>query len=212
MILDEFADKLFELYTTFNYTIDPSMGVRLPLLFGPYLDGWVLTETYDEVIEKGHYHDVDLLMGSTKDDMAGNVPLPWMPTGINEGMRKLLLQNEKLGRRPGYLYFFNRPLPGDDAGSWHSCDLWYIHGTLDRCWRPFEDIDYKLSDTMVSYWTNYVKTGDPNGPGLPEWRPYTEDDKFTLLLGEYIGQGEPEFDPNPNPNSARWVNPADPKV
>ncbi len=133
---------------------------------------------------------------------------------INEGMRKFLLNQQRLGRKPGYLYFFCRALPGDDSGSWHSSELWHIHGTLERCWRPFEKFDYELSDTMVTYWTNFMKNGEPDGKGLPEWRAYTEDDNFTMVFGNgTIGQGEPEFNPNPDPNTARWTSvPDDPHV
>jgi para-nitrobenzyl esterase len=46
-----------------------------------------------------------------------------------------------------------------------------VFGTLDTrpgaVWRPE---DRKLSEEMMSYWTNFAKTGDPNGPGLPSGR------------------------------------------
>lgn len=38
----------------------------------------------------------------------------------------------------------NFKLPGDDAGAFHSSELWYIFGTLGRCWRP-----YKKSDPFI---------------------------------------------------------------
>jgi para-nitrobenzyl esterase len=203
-MLDIPAEELLNLYSTFRPQITMDRTIRLA--YGPYVDGRALVETYQECIEKGNYNDVQLMMGSTKDDMAGNSPIPWMPKAINEGMRNLLLKNEEHGRKEGYLYFFSRQLPGDDAGAWHSSDLWYIHGTLSRCWRPFEEYDYELSDAMVTYWTNFMKKGNPSGDGLPEWRPYSKDDKFTMVFGhDKIGQGEPEFDPNPDPNSARWL-------
>jgi para-nitrobenzyl esterase len=197
------ADQLQDCFASFlpKYMAMPG-AQRLP--FGPYIDNYALFESYDEAVNNGHYNDMQFLMGSTKDDMAGNSPVLWMPRAINENMRKFILQNEKLGRKPSYLYFFKRALPGDDSGSWHSCDLWYIHGTLKNCWRPFTEADYKLSDAMVTYWTNFIKTGDPNGAGLPEWKPYSQSDTFTMVFDEKIGRGEPEFDPNPDPNCARW--------
>ncbi|MBQ4240312.1 MAG: carboxylesterase family protein, partial [Oscillospiraceae bacterium] len=205
------AEQLMEFYKSFKPDFSRNASSRLP--FGPFVDGYALTESYDDCVNNGDYNDVQLMMGSTKDDMAGGQPIPWMPPAINGRMREMLLKHEELGRKPGYLYFFCRPLPGDDSGSWHSSDLWYVHGTLARCWRPFEEYDYKLSDTMVTYWTNFCKNGDPNGEGLPEWQAFTKDNDFTMVFGDgTIGKGTPEFDPNPNPNAARWQVADDPYV
>ena len=64
---------------------------------------------------------------------------------------------------------FDRRLPGDDCGAWHSSDLWYWFGTLDACWRPMEQKDYELSEQMTAYLTNFARSGNPNGIGLPTW-------------------------------------------
>ena len=79
-------------------------------------------------------------------------------------------------------YYFDRKMPGDEAGAFHSAELWYVFGSLDYCWRPLEAHDLALSQEMVAYWSNFFKTGDPNGEGLPLWRPCTEADPFYALL------------------------------
>ena len=38
---------------------------------------------------------------------------------------------------------------------------------------PWEPADRALSDAMMSYWTNFARGGDPNGPGLPAWPRFT---------------------------------------
>jgi para-nitrobenzyl esterase len=85
--------------------------------------------------------------------------------------------------------------PGSYA--FHSDDIEYIFGTLDTRpgseWRPE---DRKLSDEMMSYWTNFAKTGDPNGPGLPNWPKYGAGDPV-LHLDEPITS-------RPDENRARY--------
>ena len=61
-----------------------------------------------------------------------------------------------------YTYHFCRQLPGDNKGAWHSSDLWYWFGTLDKSWREFNEQDRELSKQMVRYLTNFAKTSNPN--------------------------------------------------
>ena len=97
----------------------------------------------------------------------------------------------RYGRRMPYLYYFDAYMPGGDefdfAGdgvAYHSSELWFTFGTLGRCWRPFDGRYYDLSEKMISYWTNFARTGDPNGPGLREWKPYEPGRKNLMLLSE----------------------------
>ncbi|MBX6359265.1 MAG: carboxylesterase family protein [Acidobacterium ailaaui] len=81
------------------------------------------------------------------------------------------------GGQPVYRYHFELPSPGDKfhpAGTaFHSDDIEYVFGTLDsRKEMAVRPEDRALSELMQSYWTNFAKTGDPNGPGLPQWPQY----------------------------------------
>ena len=71
---------------------------------------------------------------------------------------------------PAYLWFFERNLPGDNHGAWHSSDLWYWFGTLENCWRPFAEKDYELSKEMSDRLVAFAKTASPNDNGYVNWK------------------------------------------
>jgi para-nitrobenzyl esterase len=90
---------------------------------------------------------------------------------------------------PVYFYMFRHVMPGPDSaryGAFHCSEIPYVFGTLDKMNRPFTDVDYELSETMVQYWANFIKTGDPNGPGLPSWPALDLDTPKVLDIGESI--------------------------
>jgi para-nitrobenzyl esterase len=89
--------------------------------------------------------------------------------------------------KPAYLYRFTRPAPGSDpikVGAFHSAELAYVFGTQASIDRPWSDRDRELSEQMQGYWTNFAKTGDPNGPGLPQWPRYDSPSGKAMELGD----------------------------
>jgi len=77
---------------------------------------------------------------------------------------------QRNGFAPCFTYNFNRFLPGDDMGAWHCADLMYAFSSLDFNWRPFEHIDYKISQQLSDAIAAFAKKGDPNCSSLPEWK------------------------------------------
>ena len=64
----------------------------------------------------------------------------------------------------------NTPEPPKAVGAPHACEIEYCMGNLplvkEYAWTAD---DFKVSDTMLSYFANFIKTGNPNGAKLPEW-------------------------------------------
>ncbi len=104
----------------------------------------------------------------------------------------------KTGGAPVYRYRFDLGSPGDpnhsvESGAFHSDDIEYVFGNLDARagahWRPE---DRQLSEQMQSYWTNFAKTGDPNGAGLPLWPTYNAAGGWQVLHLDATTQARPD--------------------
>jgi para-nitrobenzyl esterase len=144
------------------------------------VDGYVITALASKLVEEGKYLDIPYLIGANKDDLISY-------DFFGAGTTILGDSQLKLNRAPIYGYKFIRELPGGGGdyttGAFHSAELWYVFETLARCWRPFTNEDYNLAKQIASYWTNFAKTGNPNGAGLPQWDPYTTANKNIYSLG-----------------------------
>lgn len=147
--------------------------------YAPVINGFVLKEHITDAIRNGNMNRVPTIIGCTKNDMTvTDEELKAGKSRIYQSDIDYSLMCEKVINLPAYVYYFKRDLPGDDAGAFHSSELWYTFGTLDKCWRPMEEGDYELSREMLDYWSNFARSGNPNGFGLDGWLPCTEKEKF----------------------------------
>lgn len=138
-----------------------------------YADGYVLPQDILNAYRNGQCADVPCIMGCTIDEGHDGVAKTF-GRNIAAGMRDLAALREQNSRESVFFYCFDRPQPGDDIGTPHSCDNRYLFGTLDDTWRPYEPCDRLLSDTMTAYWAQFARTGDPNQAALPAWTPYAK--------------------------------------
>jgi len=136
----------------------------------PVIDGCLLTAPVDELIQKPLA--IDYMVGCTNNDMYSIIM--W-----HIG-RKYIRQNK------GYMYCFDIDAPGGkNNGAFHSADLRYVFGTLDRSWRQYSPADYAVSEMLLDYIANFARTGDPNGPGLPKWKR----GRAALIIGKKTRMG-----------------------
>ncbi|HEY0740679.1 MAG TPA: carboxylesterase family protein [Chryseosolibacter sp.] len=96
------------------------------------------------------------------------------------------IQSQK--KRKVYLYNFLRKPPAEGEyiqyGAFHTAEVPYAFNTLKHFKRPLQPSDYALADLMSSYWTNFAKTGDPNGSGLPLWSAFDDDKAMVMMFDE----------------------------
>ncbi len=138
----------------------------------PCIDGQFVVDSASAIAARGGQKQIPYMAGTTSEDM--------MPPMLFSMAKAWCVSQTK----PSYTWFFDRQLPGDDCGAWHSSDLWYWFGTLANCWRPMEQKDADLSEQMVNYLCNFVRSADPNGQGLAMWEPTGPGRAPALLLGE----------------------------
>ena len=140
------------------------------VMLSPHTDGYSLTETFDEAVMDGSMAQVPILIGYNKDDMG-------MLGGAS--VDRFCAVRDSLGC-PVYEYEFLRDLPTDEAhpasaaGAFHSAELWYVFGTLERSWRPFTEADHALSARMLDAWTDFCKYGNPGWPAYKHTRPFKQ--------------------------------------
>lgn len=139
------------------------------LFTSPYIDGVALTEDFTSAVKDNSIADIPYLIGSNANDIP-----------MDKAITDFAAARDSLSKRPVYVYHFDRALPGDTAGSFHSAEMWYTFHTLKRSWRPFTQADYELSDRMVTYWTNFIKYGSPDGDKA--WKPYTRKAPYVEVL------------------------------
>lgn len=152
------------------------------LFLTPVIDGYVLEKGYYQTIDEGAFLNIPYMLGSTKNDIMCPPDSAKEESILYRGTKLFSQKLEALGRMPAYVYRFSHDLPGDDLGAWHSCELWYMFGTLNRCWRKFDEHDKVLSKRMLDYWTNFMKYGNPNSNNLDTWKPCSLKDAFVMEL------------------------------
>ena len=155
-------EKLFEAWQATKKEVKGGMC-------SPCIDGRLVVMSGYDALEQGKQHKIPYMAGSTSQDMM--VPILF-------SMASSWCSAQEI---PSYAWFFDRKLPGDSNGAWHSSDLWYWFGTLPNCWRPMEKKDYDLSDQMVTYLCSFAASGTPRGSGHPLWN---RAGKQALILGE----------------------------
>jgi para-nitrobenzyl esterase len=179
--------------------------------FGPAytIDGAYVDEQLQDAIRAGHERHIPLLIGSngypyspnvqsmpapllqkllqTMNDAPQRVRTDWV---FSEPTRSVARSHAEHGSAT-YRYLFDYmpetaapPEEGEEGQ-----EVRFIFGTLGVRAGLYSHKDRELSRTMRTYWTNFAKFGDPNGSGLPAWRPQSARDDLLLISNSGVTCG-----------------------
>ena len=125
--------------------------------------------------------------------------------GTAFGEQKLATEISRSGPKV-YLYYFDyldeggynsEPATlGLRLGADHGAELPYVFGLLNHWNKPVPDQDLKLQSMVMQYWTNFVKSLDPNAEGLPAWEPFNPKDDGVMVFDKNVGM-------QPHPRAAQ---------
>jgi para-nitrobenzyl esterase len=176
--------------------------------FNTVIDGYFMPDNTNNVFDAGKQNDTPFMTGlnadevrytgDTGDALVALYPADSLSASVKEAAQEQgrlnawlwLDYRAKTSFTNGYVYYFSRAIPWPEHpefGAFHTSEVPYVFNNLRLLNRPFTATDTMVADMMSTYWANFVKNGDPNGEGLPEWRPYSPDKKEVMELGEHMG-------------------------
>lgn len=102
----------------------------------------------------------------------------------------------KTGKSKVFFYYFDqhpdypKDSPKFGQGSPHGQEVAYVFENLNTTNPEITQTDFEVSEAMGTYWTNFAKSGDPNGAGVPEWPAFKDDNSVVIHFNKTPHTGQ----------------------
>jgi para-nitrobenzyl esterase len=122
----------------------------------------------------------------TADAMYGSAADQWMADSMFRCPSTTEARLHTAAHHPAFEYEFNHPVPGQPFAI-HGTELTFVMGIYLKVGNPADanqSADAKVADMVEGYFTNFARTGNPNGTGLPEWPQFGEAGNYVQFTSE----------------------------
>ncbi len=194
---DYYPDSVVDGITLKRNPLDALSGLRatgVELILGTNADEWLMylepdTSLADLESWIARHPDPEGLRASVADLPDPRRALDRLETFLNMECPSRLLAdwaNARGGRAWMYRFTRVRAAAGGRAlGSYHGAELPYLFASHDA-WLATAEADLELGRTMMDYWVGFAGSGNPNGPGRPDWPAFGTTSASVLELGDYV--------------------------
>jgi para-nitrobenzyl esterase len=184
--------------------IDPAAPIAsaVPVITGFNNDefmpaGKTSAAEFQQLVRKRYGDHADRLLSlypHTTDDEAAQSTRLLVRDAYMTSTYRWAVGRSRASGQPVYSYIYVHPAPvakPPSFGTFHTSEIPYLFGVLDRRHRPYTDADERIAKQLQTYWLNFIRTGDPNGAGMPRWSPVRRETVEVMGLGDEVGARPP---------------------
>lgn len=176
----------YELYEKGQFNDTPILAGTNSNEGGLFMRGPATAESFEQQIRSGYGERADVILEAyphstdneaarASADVFREFAFAW-PTWAWARMQS------RMGDGKAFVYYYDHRTPASPDGANHAAEVSYVFGNFGGPGGEPRPEDLALSELIQAYWINFAARGDPNGPGLPNWPNFSEQDQQVLYF------------------------------